>query len=94
MHDTLTVGLPILVILFGTFWNQNKFEDAIDKLKKRMEDRFTSSRAKWTGCRRTSPCSTANSAATIPRSASSKTASSKPTSWRSPNPRICCYAAL
>ena len=36
MHDTLTIGIPVFVILFGILLNQR----AVDKLEARMEARF------------------------------------------------------
>ena len=36
MHDTLTIGIPVFVILFGILLNQR----AVDKLEARMDARF------------------------------------------------------
>jgi hypothetical protein len=44
MHDTITVGLPILAILFGILLNQravDKLEAKVDRLEARMETRFS-----------------------------------------------------
>jgi hypothetical protein len=36
MHDTITVGIPVLVILFGILFNQR----GLDKLEGRVDSRF------------------------------------------------------
>jgi hypothetical protein len=44
MHDTITVGLPILAILFGILLNQravDKLEAKVDRLEARMETCFS-----------------------------------------------------
>jgi hypothetical protein len=43
MHDTITVGVPVLVILLGILLNQRGLERLdlrIDKLEGKMESRF------------------------------------------------------
>jgi hypothetical protein len=43
MHDTITVGVPVLVILLGILLNQRGWERLdlrIDKLEGKMESRF------------------------------------------------------
>lgn len=40
MHDTITVGVPVLAILFGILFNQrglDRLESRFDRLKKRMD---------------------------------------------------------
>lgn len=44
MHDTITVGLPLLAILFGILLNQratDKVEAKVDKLETKMDTRFS-----------------------------------------------------
>jgi hypothetical protein len=36
MHDTITVGIPVLAILFGILFNQR----GLDKLENRVDSRF------------------------------------------------------
>jgi hypothetical protein len=36
MHDTITVGVPVIVILFGILFNQR----GLDKLEGRVDSRF------------------------------------------------------
>ena len=36
MHDVVTVGIPMIAILFGIFWNQR----AVDKLEVHMDKKF------------------------------------------------------
>ncbi len=36
MHDTITVGIPVLAILFGILFNQR----GLDKLESRVDSRF------------------------------------------------------
>jgi hypothetical protein len=36
MHDTITVGIPVLAILFGILFNQR----GLDKLEGRVDSRF------------------------------------------------------
>jgi len=36
MHDTLTIGIPLVAILFGILFNQG----AVDKLETRIDGRF------------------------------------------------------
>jgi hypothetical protein len=36
MHDTVTVGIPVVVILFGILFNQR----GLDKLEGRVDSRF------------------------------------------------------
>ena len=36
MHDVVTVGIPMIAILFGIFWNQR----AVDKLESHMDKKF------------------------------------------------------
>jgi hypothetical protein len=43
MHDMVTVGVPVLVILFGILLNQR----AVDKLESRMETRFNAVDARF-----------------------------------------------
>jgi len=38
MHDAITIGVPVFVILFGILLNQR----AVDKLESRMDARFNS----------------------------------------------------
>ncbi len=43
MHDTITIGVPVLAILFGILVNQravDKLEAKVDKLEARIETRF------------------------------------------------------
>jgi TolA-binding protein len=43
MHDTITVGLPMLAILFGILLNQravDKLDAKIDRIEGKMESRF------------------------------------------------------
>ena len=40
MHDTITVGVPVLAILFGILFNQrglDRLESRFDRLEKRMD---------------------------------------------------------
>jgi hypothetical protein len=40
MHDTITVGIPVMAILFGILFNQrglDKLEGRFDRLEKRMD---------------------------------------------------------
>jgi hypothetical protein len=44
MHDTITVGVPVLAILFGILLNQRgleKLDSRIDKLETKVEMRLT-----------------------------------------------------
>ena len=44
MHDTITVGVPVLAILFGILLNQRgleKLDSRIDKLETKVETRLT-----------------------------------------------------
>jgi hypothetical protein len=44
MHDTITVGVPVLAILFGILLNQRgleRLDTRIDKLEAKIEARFT-----------------------------------------------------
>ena len=43
MHDTLTIGIPVFVILFGILLNQR----AVDKLEARMDARFNAVDARF-----------------------------------------------
>ncbi len=43
MHDTLTVGIPLVAILFGILFNQR----AVDKLENRMDARFNAVDARF-----------------------------------------------
>ena len=36
MHDVMTIGIPMIAILFGIFWNQR----AVDKLEVHMDKKF------------------------------------------------------
>jgi len=45
VHDTLTVGIPVLAILFGILFNQR----AVDKLEARMDARFNAVDARFNG---------------------------------------------
>lgn len=45
MHDTLTIGIPVFVILFGILLNQR----AVDKLEARMDARFNAVDARFNG---------------------------------------------
>lgn len=45
MHDTLTIGIPVFVILFGILLNQR----AVDKLEARMDARFNTVDARFNG---------------------------------------------
>ena len=43
MHDTITIGVPVLAILFGILPNQR----AVDKLEARMDARFNAVEARF-----------------------------------------------
>ena len=45
MHDTLTIGIPVFVILFGILLNQR----AVDKLEARMDARFNAVDGRFEG---------------------------------------------
>ncbi len=49
MHDTITVGLPMLAILFGILLNQravDKLDAKVDKLESRMDSQFNTVNAR------------------------------------------------
>ena len=38
MHDTITVGIPVLAILFGVLWNNQGLRDLKSELKSDLKD--------------------------------------------------------
>ena len=38
MHDTITIGIPVLAILFGVLWNNQGLRDLKTELKSEIKD--------------------------------------------------------
>ena len=45
MHDVMTIGIPMIAILFGIFWNQR----AVDKLEVHMDKKFVEFDRRFSG---------------------------------------------